>query len=97
MWLWLCDCREHPEVSEELCVEMMTRQLAATGKSGLQHQVLSCLVPWMLNLVLSPPLERCALCDPPALLVKHSQAVTLQHCNPLFPDPAGLSQSSLNQ
>lgn len=53
--------REHPEVSEELCVEMMTRQLAATGKSGLQHQVLSCLVPWMLNLVLSPRWKGAAL------------------------------------
>lgn len=36
-------------------MEMMTRQLNSAGKpSGLQHQVLSCLVPWMQVLSLSP-------------------------------------------
>ena len=42
-------CRDHPEVSDTLCVEMMTRQFIA-GSTGIQHQVLSCLTPWMQNL-----------------------------------------------
>ena len=53
-WLLWGLGRDHPEVSEALCVEMMTRQLASAGTSGLKHQVLSCLVPWMQNLSLTP-------------------------------------------
>ena len=43
-------CRDHPELSEVLCVELMTRQLEPGGSTELQHQVLSCLAPWMQNL-----------------------------------------------
>ncbi|CAL8468215.1 g7754 [Coccomyxa elongata] len=45
--------RDHPELSEPLCVELMTRQLEGAGSPGspqAQHQVLSCLAPWMQNL-----------------------------------------------
>ncbi len=45
--------RDHPELSEPLCVELMNRQLEVGGSPGspqLQHQVLSCLAPWMQNL-----------------------------------------------
>ncbi|CAD7701683.1 unnamed protein product [Ostreobium quekettii] len=40
--------REHPEVNEELCVELMTRQL-----SSANQQVLLCLIPWMERLSFS--------------------------------------------
>ncbi len=42
-------CRDHPELSELLCVEMMTRQQDAVGRAA-HHQVLTCLPPWMENL-----------------------------------------------
>ena len=42
-------CRDHPELSELLCVEMMNRQQDAVGKAA-HHQVLTCLPPWMDNL-----------------------------------------------
>ncbi|KAL0053523.1 hypothetical protein WJX82_006983 [Trebouxia sp. C0006] len=41
--------RDHPELSELLCVEMMTRQQDAVGRAA-HHQVLTCLPPWMENL-----------------------------------------------
>ena len=44
-----CKCRDHPELSELLCVEMMRRQLDTVGKAA-HHQVLTCLPPWMDNL-----------------------------------------------
>lgn len=53
---WQClfwRTRDHPELSEALCVELMTRQLEGSGSPGspqLQHQVLSVLAPWMQNL-----------------------------------------------
>ena len=50
-------CREHPELSEGLCVEMMTRQLADSGGHTLQHQVLTALAPWMENLSFRPRWE----------------------------------------
>lgn len=50
-------CREHPELSEGLCVEMMTRQLADSGAHTLQHQVLTALAPWMENLSFRPRWE----------------------------------------
>jgi len=56
--------REHPELSEGLCVEMMTRQLADAGAHTLQHQVLTALTPWMENLIFRPRWEgepRCCL------------------------------------
>lgn len=31
-------------------MELMTRQLESGGSTELQHQVLSCLAPWMQNL-----------------------------------------------
>lgn len=52
-----CLCREHPELSEGLCVEMMTRQLAESGAHTLQHQVLTALAPWMENLSFRPRWE----------------------------------------
>ena len=41
-------------MSDKLCVEMMTRHLDNAGTNGLQHQVLSCLTPWMQNLSFDP-------------------------------------------
>ena len=41
-------------MSDKLCVEMMTRHLDNAGANGLQHQVLSCLTPWMQNLSFDP-------------------------------------------
>ena len=55
-------CREHPELSEGLCVEMMTRQLADSGGHTLQHQVLTALAPWMENLSFRPRWEGAPLC-----------------------------------
>lgn len=45
----VCLSRDHPELSELLCVEMMNRQQDAVGKAA-HHQVLTCLPPWMDNL-----------------------------------------------
>ena len=48
------ECREHPEISEGLCIEMMTRQLAASLADvrfhSLQHHILTALTPWMENI-----------------------------------------------
>lgn len=55
--LLLAIFREHPELSEGLCVEMMTRQLADSGAHTLQHQVLTALTPWMENLIFRPRWE----------------------------------------
>lgn len=41
--------RDHPELSELLCVEMMRRQLDSGGRAA-QPQVLTCLPPWLDNL-----------------------------------------------
>ncbi|KAL3146697.1 hypothetical protein ABBQ32_000921 [Trebouxia sp. C0010 RCD-2024] len=41
--------RDHPELSELLCVEMMRRQQDGGGKAA-HHHVLTCLPPWMDNL-----------------------------------------------
>ena len=43
-------CRDHPELSEALCMEMMLRQLEAAGAPQTHRQVLACLAPWMHNL-----------------------------------------------
>ena len=43
---------EHPELSEQLCVEMLTRVLNVVNKVT-RHQVLVCLPPWMQNLSFS--------------------------------------------
>jgi len=40
---------EHPELSEQLCVEMLTRVLNVDNKVT-RHQVLICVRPWMENL-----------------------------------------------
>lgn len=44
--------RDHPELTELLCVELMTRQLDAQSAAALhqQHAMLACLVPWMENI-----------------------------------------------
>jgi len=44
--------RDHLELSEALCEEMMTRALECWD-STIQHPVLICLAPWMENLVIS--------------------------------------------
>lgn len=44
--------RDHPELSEALCEEMMTRQLELADKVS-QHPVLTCLSPWMENLTIA--------------------------------------------
>ncbi len=41
--------REHPELTELLCVEVMARQLQACPAVH-QHAVLAALAPWMKNL-----------------------------------------------
>eukprot|EP00897_Mesotaenium_endlicherianum_P002114 jgi/Mesen1/1930/ME000146S01025 len=41
--------KEHPELSEHLCEEIMQRQLDAVDIIA-QHQVLTCMAPWMENL-----------------------------------------------
>ena len=55
-WVLLC-CREHPEVSEALCVEMMTRQLGDEQQNMTRkvvlNQILVCLAPWMQNIILN--------------------------------------------
>jgi hypothetical protein len=44
-------CRQHPELTEVLCVELMTRQLDAQSTTAIQqHAMLACLAPWMENL-----------------------------------------------
>ena len=74
--------RDHPELSEHLCVEVMRRQLDARGAeagAGLsQQQVLTCLAPWMQNLSFAarwegapPPLDQPAsAAAPPRILLK---------------------------
>ena len=49
--------REHPELSETLCVEVMLRQLDSASAQALRHQVLTCLAPWMRNLTFAPRWE----------------------------------------
>ncbi|KAK9839278.1 hypothetical protein WJX81_005497 [Elliptochloris bilobata] len=49
--------REHPELSEALCVEVMLRQLDSASAQALRHQVLTCLAPWMRNLTFAPRWE----------------------------------------
>ena len=46
-------CSEHRELSEEVCEEMMTRQLECCDPV-IQLPVLRCLVPWMENLTMDP-------------------------------------------
>lgn len=48
-----CVRSEHPELSEALCEEMLTRQLEC-GDAGLTQPLLRSLTPWMDNLVISP-------------------------------------------
>ncbi|KAH6559063.1 hypothetical protein KP509_1Z029100 [Ceratopteris richardii] len=43
--------KEHPELSEYLCEEIMQRQLDAVDMIA-QHQVLTCMAPWIENLKL---------------------------------------------
>ena len=47
--IFLLLSRDHPELSELLCVEMMRRQLDSGGRAA-QPQVLTCLPPWLDNL-----------------------------------------------
>ncbi|XP_024390755.1 uncharacterized protein [Physcomitrium patens] len=48
--------KEHPELSESLCEEIMQRQLDAVDIIA-QHQVLTCMAPWIENLNFSNLLE----------------------------------------
>ncbi|CAO2040054.1 unnamed protein product, partial [Urochloa humidicola] len=41
--------KDHPELSEHLCMEIMQRQLDAVDIIA-QHQVLTCMAPWIENL-----------------------------------------------
>lgn len=41
---------EHPEISQELCLDLLTRHLASTDRSS---SVLPCLRPWLENVTLS--------------------------------------------
>lgn len=53
LWMERNDCkvnREHPEVNEKLCEELMTRQCNEVVNQG----VLVCLTPWMERLSFSP-------------------------------------------
>lgn len=53
--------RDHPELSEPLCVEMMTRQLESVGEAA-HHQVLTCLPPWLDNLSFAARWEGTHVC-----------------------------------
>ena len=53
-------CRERPEMTELLCVEVMTRQLQASA-AVQQHAVLAALAPWMDNLSFAARWEGAAL------------------------------------
>jgi hypothetical protein len=48
--------KEHPELSESLCEEIMQRQLDAVDIIA-QHQVLTCVAPWIENLNFGQLLE----------------------------------------
>ncbi|XP_024392551.1 uncharacterized protein [Physcomitrium patens] len=48
--------KEHPELSEALCEEIMQRQLDAVDIIA-QHQVLTCMAPWIENLNFGQLLE----------------------------------------
>lgn len=43
---------DHPELSQNLCIEMLTRVLDVADKVT-RHQILICLPPWMQNLSFS--------------------------------------------
>eukprot|EP00775_Hariotina_reticulata_P013221 gene13221-13351_t len=66
--------RDHPELSEALCEEMMTRQLELADKVS-QHPVLTCLGPWMENLSIAAHWKG-TWCE---RLLKSMYYVTLSH------------------
>ncbi|WIA40102.1 hypothetical protein OEZ86_013510 [Tetradesmus obliquus] len=66
--------RDHPELSEALCEEMMTRQLELADKVS-QHPVLTCLGPWMENLTIAAHWKG-TWCE---RLLKSMYYVTLRH------------------
>jgi hypothetical protein len=53
LFLSYVSCREHPELSEDLCEEMMTRALECRDAT-IQHPVLVSLRHWMSNLSIQP-------------------------------------------
>ncbi|PNW70054.1 hypothetical protein CHLRE_17g703750v5 [Chlamydomonas reinhardtii] len=66
--------RDHPELSEALCEELMTRQLECE-EAAIQHPVLTSLAPWMENLVISFPWRG----NWSERLLKSQYYVTLRH------------------
>lgn len=68
--------REHPEMTELLCVEVMTRQLHASAVVH-QHAVLAALAPWMDNLSFAARWEG----NWSERLLKSMYYVTLRHAN----------------
>ncbi|KAI5056545.1 hypothetical protein GOP47_0028363 [Adiantum capillus-veneris] len=72
--------KEHPELSEYLCEEIMQRQLDAVDIIT-QHQVLTCMAPWIENLQLWI-LKCTGWCE---RLLKSMYYVTWRHGNQ-FPD-----------
>ncbi|KAF5834594.1 cell morphogenesis central region-domain-containing protein [Dunaliella salina] len=71
--------RDHLELSEALCEEMMTRALECWD-STIQHPVLICLAPWMENLIISSHWKG-SWCE---RLLKSMYYVTQRH-GPAFP------------
>lgn len=72
--------KEHPELSESLCEEIMQRQLDAVDIIA-QHQVLTCMAPWIENLNFGQ-LQESGWCD---RLLKSLYYVTWRHGDQ-FPD-----------
>lgn len=72
--------KEHPELSELLCEEIMQRQLDAVDIIA-QHQVLTCMAPWIENLQLWIPQYK-GWCE---RLLKSMYYVTWRHGDQ-FPD-----------
>ncbi|GIM00769.1 hypothetical protein Vretimale_5697 [Volvox reticuliferus] len=66
--------RDHPELSEALCEEMMTRQLECDD-GLIQHPVLTSLAPWMENLIIAFPWKG----NWSERLLKSMYYVTLRH------------------
>ncbi|XP_078448512.1 ARM repeat superfamily protein isoform X2 [Wolffia australiana] len=72
--------KDHPELSELLCEEIMQRQLDAVDIIA-QHQVLTCIAPWIENL----NLVRLGDCGWSERLLKSLYYVTWRHGDQ-FPD-----------
>lgn len=67
--------REHPELTELLCVEVMARQLQPYAAVH-QHAVLAALAPWMKNLSFAARWEGAAMFIPASVppSISHTNA-----------------------